>query len=70
MGWRKIRDRDTPTVALDKGDLEVDDVLTEDGEVPEDQRVHYQRLQPRVYVIRVPRDGTIPEFEEQLAIRA
>lgn len=70
MGWRKLRDRDPPTVALDKGDLEVDDVLDESGDVPDDQRVHYQRLAPRVYVIRVPRGGTIPEFQEQLAIRA
>jgi len=69
MSFRKLRDRDgTPTVALDPGDLQVDGLM-DDGEIPDDQEMHVQRLASGVYMVRAVSEGQIPEMQEQLAIR-
>ncbi|MWV63304.1 hypothetical protein GRS48_00450 [Halorubrum sp. JWXQ-INN 858] len=59
---RKLVDCDgTPRVTLDKGELGMDGVL-DDGEIPNDQRMHVQRLDRGVYVVRAVTDGGIPEL--------
>ena len=61
---RKLVDCDgTPRVTLDKGELGMDGVLV-DGEIPNDQRMHVQRLDRGVYVVRAVTDGGIPELPE------
>lgn len=71
MGFRTLRDRGgTPVVALDPGDLEVDGILDETGEIPDEQEMHVQRLAECVYLVRAVDGGTVPELQEQLAIRA
>ncbi|SNR49219.1 hypothetical protein [Halorubrum vacuolatum] len=59
---RKLVDCDgTPRVTLDKGELGMDGVL-DDGQIPDDQRMHVQRLDRGVYVVRAVSDGRIPEL--------
>ena len=60
--FRTLRDYDgTPVVALDKDELEIDDVLDENGEVPDGKQVHVQRRGEGVYVVRdVTEDGIAP----------
>jgi len=56
--FRTLRDRNgTPVVALDRDELEADGVLTEDGEVPDGQQVHIQRLTEGAFIVQVPTDG-------------
>ena len=63
---RKLIDRDgTPTVSLDKDVLELDGVM-EDGEIPDNQRVHVQRRGQGVYVVRAVDENGIPELPEAL----
>lgn len=55
----------TPVVALEKGDLAVDGVI-EDGEIPEDQEMHVQRLGKGGYLVRAVEDGEILDVDELL----
>ena len=51
--FRKLRDHDgTPLVALDKDELQMDSVLSEDGEIPDEQQMHVQRLGEGAYLVR------------------
>lgn len=52
-------------MTLDKGELGMDGVLS-DGEIPNDQRMHVQRLDRGVYVVRAVTDGGIPELPESV----
>jgi len=71
MGWpalpmfRKLRNHDgTPIVALDKDELQMDGVLGMDGEIPDEQSMHIQRVGKRAWVIRAVNDDGIPELGE------
>ncbi|MFC7096061.1 hypothetical protein [Halobaculum marinum] len=51
-------------VTLPKKGLERDDVLTEDGEIPEQQNLVVDRLGRRVYLVRLVDDARVPDAEE------
>ncbi|WP_248515956.1 hypothetical protein [Salinarchaeum laminariae] len=66
-GLRKLSGRKgTPSVSLDKGDLELDGLVTSDGEIPDGQRMHVQRLGRRVYLVRAVEDGSVPDVDNLL----
>lgn len=66
-GLRKLSGRKgTPSVSLDKGDLQLDGLVDEDGEIPGDQMMHVQRLGKRVYLVRGVEDGTVPDVDNLL----
>jgi len=63
--FRKLRNHDgTPIVALDKDELQMDGVLGMDGEIPDGQSMHIQRVGKRAWVIRAVNDDGIPELGE------
>jgi hypothetical protein len=65
--FRKLSDRDgTPTVSLDKGDLQLDGIVDEDGEIPENQRMHVQRLGSGAYLVRAVTDDGVTEVSDVL----
>jgi hypothetical protein len=56
--FRTIRDRNgTPVVALDRDELAADGVLTDEGEIPDGQEAHIQRLTDGAYIVQIPGDG-------------
>lgn len=66
-GLRKLSVRKgTPSVSLDKGDLQLDGLVDEDGDTPENQMMHVQRLGQRVYLVRAVRDGSVPDVDNLL----
>ena len=69
MGFRKLVERDgSGTVTLDKGDLQLDGMVDDDGSIVE-QELHVQRLSKGAYLVRAVDDGTVPGLEEILASR-
>ncbi|WP_142858108.1 hypothetical protein [Salinigranum halophilum] len=66
--FRKLRDHDgTPLVALNKGDLQIDGVLDDEGALPIDQQVHVQRLgDGNAYLVRLVDDGKVPDLVDAL----
>jgi hypothetical protein len=64
MTFRKLVERDgSGTVTLDKDDLRVDGLVTDDGAI-EEQDVHVQRLGRGAYLVRAVRDGSVPPVAE------
>lgn len=67
---RKLRDDGgSGLVTIPKKYLERDDVLDEDGTVPEEQRLTVDRLGRRAYLVRLTDDGSLPELHECEAVR-
>jgi len=63
--FRKLRDHDgTPLVALDKDELQMDGVIDENGEIPDDKQIHVQRLSQGSYIVRDVTDEGIAELNE------
>ena len=63
--FRKLRDHDgTPLVALDKDELEMDGVITDEGQIPTDKQLHVQRLSEGSYIIRDVTEEGIAELSE------
>ncbi|WP_210424943.1 hypothetical protein [Halorussus halobius] len=63
--FRKLRDHDgTPVVALDKDELDMDGVLTEDGEVPDGKQVHLSRVGEGSYLVREVTDDGLADLSE------
>lgn len=50
-------------VTIPKDYLERDDVLKPTGELPDEQNLSVERLGRRVYVVRLPERGTLPDLE-------
>ena len=66
MGFRKLVERDgSGTVTLDKGDLQLDGMVDDDGSIVE-QELHVQRLGEGAYLVRAVDDGTVPNLKEIL----
>ncbi|WP_138006544.1 hypothetical protein [Halalkalirubrum salinum] len=64
MFRRLINNSGTPTVSLDKDELQMDGILDKDGEIPREQEMHVQRLGPRAYLVRAVDETGIPELDE------
>jgi hypothetical protein len=72
MPHRRLRKIGTDSVGivLERSDfLERDDVLDEDGEVPDNTAAFTERLGKRTYLVRIPEDGHVPELHECAPIR-
>jgi len=62
---RSLANRDgTATVSLDKGELELDGILTDEGEIPENQKMHLQRVGEGAYLIRAVTDDGLAKLDE------
>lgn len=67
--FRKLRDHDgTPLVALDKDELRMDNVLADDGDVPDDQQMHVQRLGEGAYLVRSVTEDQMRPLSEVMEI--
>ena len=63
MGLRQLVERDgSGTVTLDKGDLKLDGLVDEHGNIRE-QEMHIQRVGPGAYLVRAVDDGAVPEID-------
>lgn len=63
MGFRRLVDRDgSGTVTLDKGDLKLDGMVDENGNIRE-QEMHIQRIGEGAYLVRVVKEGSVPDIE-------
>jgi len=63
--FRTLRDHDgTPLVALDKDELEMDGFVDSEGEIPDDQPMHIQRLSDGAWLVRGVTEDGIPELPE------
>jgi hypothetical protein len=63
MAFRKLVERDgSGMVTLDKADLRVDGMVSDDGTIRESE-MHIQRLARGAYLVRVVEDGTLPEID-------
>ena len=64
-GLRSLADRDgTATVSLDKGELELDGLLTDDGDIPDGQKMHLQRVGEGAYLVRAVKDDGLAELDD------
>jgi hypothetical protein len=63
--FRTLRDHEgTPLVALDKDELAMDDVVTDDG-IPDEQKMHIQRVGEGAYLVRaVDPESGLPDVTE------
>lgn len=50
-------------VTLPKDDLDRDNVLTDDGKIPDGQNVFVERADEGVFVVRLCDGGDVPELE-------
>ncbi|WP_327051136.1 hypothetical protein [Halomicrococcus gelatinilyticus] len=67
--FRKLRDHDgTPLVALDKDELRIDNVLSDDGEIPDDQQMHVQRLGEGADLVRSVTEDQMRPLSEVMEI--
>lgn len=53
----------TPTVSLSKDELQLDGIVTDDGEIPSDQEMYVNRIGEGTYLVRAVEDGDVPEVE-------
>ena len=53
----------TPTVSLSKDELQLDGIVTDDGEIPDDQEMYVNRIGEGAYLVRAVEDGDVPEVE-------
>ncbi len=64
-GLRSLADRDgTATVSLDKGELELDGLLTDEGKIPAEQKMHLQRVGEGAYLVRAVTDDGLAELDD------
>lgn len=67
---QKLRDDGgSGLVTIPKKYLERDDVLDDDGDVPDEQRLTVDRLGRRAYLVRLTDGGSLPELHECEAVR-
>lgn len=63
--FRKLRNHEgTPLVSLDKDELRIDGVVDENGDIPDSQEMHVQRVGKGAYLVRAVNDHGIPELGE------
>lgn len=64
MFRKLINNSGTPMVSLDKRELSLDGVLDAEGDVPDDQEMHVQRLSSGAYLVRAVDEDGIAELDE------
>ncbi|MXR39809.1 hypothetical protein GRX01_00335 [Halobaculum sp. WSA2] len=72
MPHRRLRKIGTDSVGivLERSDfLERDEVLDENGDVPDGTTAFTERLGERTYLVRIPENGHVPELHECAPIR-